>query len=337
MSSEYLVSISVVVPVYSGEAFLPEMIRQLDRIRTDWAARKVPAEIAEVILVDDSARDGSPAVIDSLAVAHSWVTSIHLMRNFGQHAATIAGILHTAGDWVVTMDEDLQHPPGEIETLLRRAVQTGDDIVYAKPAGAVHQARSRDWASRSFKKLMVFLAGNPNIMNFNSFRLLRGGLARAASSVCGHETYFDVALSWFTKRVGVTIIELKDQRYIESGRSGYSYARLLSHARRLLISSQVKIIRVFGLLGMLVVLASVLGGLAILLEKLVSPQSISATGWASLMLTILFLGGFISFMLALALEYLSSLMQSSQGRPAFFTVDRSSDAGLARFFREERR
>src|SRR6202046_3929386 len=178
MYSDSPVPISVVIPVYSGEAFLAQLIGELDRLRTEWRESGAPAEIAEAILVDEASRDNSAAVIDQLSKTHGWVTAIHLMRNFGQHAATIAGVLHTAGDWVITMDEDLQHPPSQIESLLRCAVETGSDIVYANPVSAVHQARSRDWASRSFKKVMVFLTGNPYIVNFNSFRLLRGPMAR---------------------------------------------------------------------------------------------------------------------------------------------------------------
>ncbi|GGF72979.1 glycosyl transferase [Azorhizobium oxalatiphilum] len=335
MSFDTPVSISVVVPVYSGEAFLADLIAQLEQVRTGWRERGAPMELSEVILVDDSAIDGSPAVIDRLAAEHGWVTAIHLMRNFGQHAATIAGVLHSSGDWVVTLDEDLQHPPSEIETLLRQAVGAGSDIVYAKPASAVHEARWRDWASRGFKKMMVFLTGNPNISHFNSFRLLRGSMARAASSVCGYDTYFDVALSWFTKRIGVLTLELKDQRFISSGSSGYSFRRLLSHARRLLISSQVKVIRMFGLVGMSVVGIAMLGAIALLLQKIISPDTINVTGWTSLMLAILFLGGVIAFMVALALEYLSTLVQASHGKPLFFTVDRSIDARLADYFRSQ--
>jgi len=327
------VSISVVVPIYSGEAFLRDLVAELDQVRTGWRARGMPVELAEVILVDDSAVDASPALIDQLAAQYGWVTAIHLMRNFGQHAATIAGVLHSSGDWVVTMDEDLQHPPAEIETLLRCAVQAGSDIVYAKPASAVHEARSRDWASRGFKRLMVLLTGNPNIAHFNSFRLLRGSLARAASSVCGHDTYFDVALSWFTRRVNALVLDLKDRRFITSGRSGYSFRRLLSHARSLLISSQVKIIRMFGVVGMAVAGIAALGVIILLLQKLISPDTIDVIGWTSSMLAILFFGGFITFMISLALEYLSTLVQAAHGRPRFFTVDRSVDAPLSDYFR----
>ncbi|WNJ90048.1 glycosyltransferase [Bosea sp. 685] len=332
MAYDSSISVSVVVPVYSGEAYLRDLIDELAKVRADWRERGAPMDLSEVILVDDSAIDGSPALLDNLAKEHNWLTVVHMMRNFGQHAATIAGVLHSSGDWVVTLDEDLQHPPAEIETLLRQAVIEGGDIVYARPASAVHEARMRDWASKGFKRLMVFLTGNANIVHFNSFRLIRGSLARAASSVCGYETYFDVALSWFTNRVQFRDLELKDRRFIGSGKSGYSFSRLLSHARRLLISSQVKIVRLFGLVGMAIVAASVIGAGALLVEKVVSPASIVVTGWTSLMLTIVFFGGFITFMIALALEYLSTLVLAAHGKPNFFAVDRSIDEPLARYF-----
>lgn len=337
MASDSPITISVVVPVYSGEAFLPDLVAELEKVRRSWHERGAPMDLTEVILVDDSAIDGSPALVDRLASDYHWVTAVHMMRNFGQHAATIAGVLHSSGDWVVTLDEDLQHPPSEIEALLRVAVLEGGDIVYAKPASAVHEARSRDWGSKGFKRLMVLLTGNPNVVHFNSFRLLRGSLARAASSVCGYETYFDVALSWFTKRIKVRSIELKDQRFISSGRSGYSFSRLLTHARRMVMSSQVKLLRLFGLIGMFIVAASLAGAVALLAQKMFSPESIAVTGWTSLMLTILFFGGSITFMSALALEYLSTLALAAHGKPNFFSVDRSIDEPLARYFNSEAR
>jgi glycosyltransferase involved in cell wall biosynthesis len=321
----------VVVPVYSGEAFLPELVRRLDGVRTDWKARNAPMDLAEVILVDDAAIDGSAALIDKLAEERDWLTPLHLMRNFGQHAATIAGVLHSAGDWVVTMDEDLQHPPEAIEHLLKQAVLESADLVYAKPSSAVHESLSRDWASSAFKRLMVLVTGNANIRNFNSFRMMRGALARAASSVCGHETYFDVALSWFTKRITIRAVELKDERFIASAKSGYNIMKLLSHARRLLISSEVKILRLFGLLGVSVVFASMFGSIVLLLDKIFSTSAIAA-GWTSLMLALIFFGGIATFMLTVVVEYLSILLQAAHGKPIFFTVDREVDRDLRRYF-----
>jgi glycosyltransferase involved in cell wall biosynthesis len=332
MASESIVSVSVVVPVYSGEKFLTELVQQLDQVRVDWIARRAPMRLAELILIDDAAIDAPPSVIDELAANREWITPLHLMRNFGQHAATVAGVLHSSGDWVITMDEDLQHPPAEIEPLLRKAAQFGADVVYARPTSAVHEARARDWASRGFKRMIAFLTGNASVLHFNSFRLLRGSLARAASSVCGHETYFDVALSWFTTRIQFVLLELKDRRFIASQESGYSFSRLLTHARRLLISSQVKAIRLLGLIGILIVGASMVGGIAILLQKIIVPSSIVVGGWTSLMLVNLFFGGFITFMIALILEYMSVLVLSAHGKPLFFVVDRSSDRRLVEYF-----
>ena len=115
MPPESWISISVVVPVYSGENFLHELIQQLDRVRTEWVEKQAPMRLAELILIDDAAIDASATIVNDLEASHAWVTALHLMRNFGQHAATIAGVLHSSGDWVVTIDEDLQHPPAAIE------------------------------------------------------------------------------------------------------------------------------------------------------------------------------------------------------------------------------
>src|SRR6478735_3726841 len=105
------ITLSVVVPVYSGADYLAALIAEIDRVRTGWSDSGAPLRLVEAILVDDAAVDSSPTIADRLASEKEWVTVIHLARNFGQHPATIAGILHTSGDWIITLDEDLQHPP----------------------------------------------------------------------------------------------------------------------------------------------------------------------------------------------------------------------------------
>lgn len=327
-----LVSVSVVVPVYSGEQFLYELVQQLGSVRAKWIEQQAPIQLAEVILVDDAAIDGSPSIIDELADRCKWITALHLMRNFGQHAATVVGVLHSSGDWVVTMDEDLQHSPMEIERLLRKAVISNADVVYARPTSPVHEAWTRDRASRGFKRAMALVTGNPGIAFFNSFRLLRGPLARAASSACGHETYFDVAISWFTNRIQVVFVGLKDRRFIATGTSGYKFSRLLTHARRMFISSHIKATRLLGFVGILVVAASIIGSFEIIVQKLAAPSTITADGWPSLVLINLFFGGFITFMISVLLEYISILVLAAHGKPVFFVVDRSSDKKLAEFF-----
>lgn len=133
-----MISVSVVVPVYSGENFLRELVVRIAAARDGLAGSGT--EIREVIFVDDAAVNSSPAILDQISQDNHWVSVIHLARNFGQHAATIAGIARSGGDWIVTMDEDLQHPPSKIPDLLRKVAETGSDIVYASATNGVHNS-----------------------------------------------------------------------------------------------------------------------------------------------------------------------------------------------------
>lgn len=327
-----MIRVSIVVPVYSGEAYLRKLVAEVEDLRTVCAAREAPFTIHELILVDDEAIDGSGHLMDELGREKPWVNPLHLSRNFGQHAATMAGILHSSGDWVATIDEDLQHPPAQIVELLKQASANNSDIVYASPLEAIHETFVRDWTSRTYKRLIEFLSGNPNIRKVNSFRLIRGPIARAASSVCAHDTYFDVALSWFTKRVDLVRMTMKDERYISTGKSGYSFRSLLSHARRLLFSSHIKILRSASLSGLVLSVFVLLFSISIIFLKIFFPASIQIVGWTSLMLAVAFFGGAVMFLLGIVLEYLSFLILRAHGKPLFFTVDRTEDDVLKVYF-----
>ncbi len=323
-----MIAISVIVPVYAGEAYLERLAADIDVLRNLFKTTGSDISLHELIFVDDGARDKSPGILDKIAAAKSWVTVLHLSRNFGQHAATIAGILHSSGDWIVTLDEDLQHPPARIIDMLRKAAETNSDVIYAKPTGAVHQTLARDLSSRAYKRMMEWITGNPNLRRVNSFRLLRGSIGRGAAKVCQHDTYFDVTLSWFTDRVETVLMPLKDERYISTGQSGYRLRSLLSHGRRMIASSQLKILRLGVLFGLIVLGVSAASSVALVLIRLLMPELIAIQGWASQILVTTFFGGFCILLLGILLEYMSIVVMRSNGRPLFFSVDRSSDERL---------
>lgn len=205
--------VSVVVPVYCGSDYLAALVAALDELRREWQAQGAPFTLAEAIFVDDAAIDDSGT--DRAAGPRTFLdraaaSGAQFRPAPGHHRRHPAG----SGDWVVTMDEDLQHRPEVIALLLRKAVTEHADIVYANPASGVHDAAIRDWSSRSFKRLMQWLTDNPNLSSFNSFRLIRGPVARAcAASVCSHDTYLDITLGWFTQSIRAIRIEMKDERY----------------------------------------------------------------------------------------------------------------------------
>src|SRR5262245_59447182 len=97
------VYLSTVTPVYRGERYLRELVGQLAAVKASFADEGLPIELIEAIFVDDGSTDGSAQMLAELKREHSWITVISLAKNFGQHPATIAGILHTSGDWVVTL------------------------------------------------------------------------------------------------------------------------------------------------------------------------------------------------------------------------------------------
>jgi polyisoprenyl-phosphate glycosyltransferase len=326
------IAVSVVVPVYSGANCLASLVTEIEQVRDRWALSGAPVRLVEAILVDDASVDESPEIADQIAREKRWVTVIHLTRNFGQHPATIAGIVHTSGDWVVTLDEDLQHPPGRIEDMLRIAVRDSRDIVYANPVSTVHQSHVRDVGSRLYKRLMRAVSGNPHIVSFSSFRMMRGPIARAAASICGHDTYFDVSLSWFTQRIAAAHMDLKDERYIRTGRSGYTLLRLASHARRMMMSSGARVMRLASLLGLAFIGISLLGALTLAFHHLYAPDAVLVRGWTSLIVAIVFCSGFIIFLLGIVLEYLALLVLNAHGKPIFFIADRRSDIILADYF-----
>jgi glycosyltransferase involved in cell wall biosynthesis len=334
-NTKNIISVSTVTPVYAGEDYLEKLVSRIGYIRDEWASRNTPMKLCEAIFVDDASRDGSSEILRRLEERYSWVRVVTLSRNFGQHRATIAGVLHSSSDWLVTLDEDLQHDPALIEKLLARAANESADIVFANGDGNTHGGSGRDFTSRAAKSLIGRVTGNPYVKNFNSFRLIRGVIGRAAASVCSYGTYFDMALCWFTRRITTIEVSLKDLRYIDEGTSSYNFRKLLSHAWRLVTSSETKVLRVAAIMGVIAMAVSVAIGFSLLVLKLMNPTSIDVQGWTSLILTILFIGGLVIFQLGIVLEFISILVMRAQGKPTFFTIDRSSDQVLLEYFRTQ--
>jgi glycosyltransferase involved in cell wall biosynthesis len=331
------VYVSTVTPVYSGAEYLRNLVAAIELAQDEARRSDMPVEIVEAIFVDDGAIDDSPRILDELQREHPWIRVIHLSRNFGQHTATAAGILHSSGDWVATLDEDLQHEPRHVIPMLLRAVETESDVVYGASNGRVHRSWFRNFTSTATKAIIGWMAGEPAIRRFTSFRMVRGSIARAASSVATHDTYFDVILTWFTKRIETLLLPLVDIRSESGERSGYDFARLLQHARRMLIAAGIRPLRVASSLGILSVVASVLLAIVITWLRIRHPELILIRGWTSLVLVISFFGGLTSFLLGMALEYLSTVVLHMLGKPTFFVVDRGKDALLRPFVGNGRR
>ena len=328
MQQNNSITISIVVPVYSGGPYLGELITLIGELQSHWQDLEVDLCITETIFVLDEPVDQSAELLRSLTKVHSWVRLVELSRNYGQHSATIAGILYSSGDWVVTLDEDLQHQPAHIEALLKTSCSEGSDIVYASPDGFVHGWGYRDWLSKLTKFMIAKLSGNQHVQNFNSFRLIRGDIARAAASVGAQYTYFDVTLTWFTERISSVKMNISDDRYKSQKRSGYRLGTLIQHAKKLILTSNLRMLRFTNTLSALAFLSAFVYSGWVLYSRLFAENPVDVPGWTSLMIVILAFGSVSMFMLGLIVEFLHTSTLQLQGKPTFFVVNRTSDPKL---------
>jgi hypothetical protein len=309
-------SVSVVIPVYSGEATLPGLVAELAALSTQQITPQGRSFlVTEVLLVWDCGPGSADDTIRALAAEYSFVRPIWLSRNFGQHAATLAGMTSSQGRWVVTMDEDGQMDPSYIGPMLDRAYAERAQLVYASPSTPPPHGAARNTASRSAKWLFVkFLAGR-DFESFNSYRLIQGEVARSVAAYTGQGVYLDVALSWVVASVATEPVVMRDE-----GRpaSNYSLSRLLAHFGRLVISSGTRPLMFVSILGAVFVVLGALLTLWILGSLIFI--SVPVTGWPSTMVAILVVGGATLLSLGIIAQYVGAATNMSLGKPLYVVV-----------------
>lgn len=216
-------NVSVVVPCYRSELTLSDLVtRLLASLNALVADNTIGAY--EIILVVDGSPDGTAAVAIDLAEASPYVETILLRRNFGQHNALVAGIRAARHDTLVTLDDDLQHPPEEIPTLLRALEDSNVDLVYAVPTVEEHGVL-RSFASRSVKNALR-LSGVANAKWVGAFRAFRTELREGFRDVNDAQVNLDVLLSWVTTRVLAVQVTMDTRA---AGHSSYGMRRLVRH------------------------------------------------------------------------------------------------------------
>jgi len=304
-------SVSVVVPVYQGEEVLEELMSELAELidtppNQTWS-------LEEVVLVWDGAIDDSDLVLQRLDEEYSWVRTVWLSRNYGQHAATIAGIASTSSDWVVTMDEDGLHNPAAIDRLVVGAARSGAGIVYGIPASKTPHSWHRNLTSSLAKLFLRAASGLTHATQITSFRLLDGPASRSLVAYAGHDVYLDVALSWAMDEVAAVPVEYREERRPAS--SGYNLRSLLSHFRRLVVTSGTKPLRFISALGLTMTFVAFIALVAVVLISFFGGEE--PQGWTSAMATSLLLGGLILVALGVISEYLSVAINMASGRPLY--------------------
>jgi glycosyltransferase involved in cell wall biosynthesis len=302
--------ISVVIPVYNGEATISELVMRLDRI--------LPAlsEQYEVILVNDGSPDQSWSDITRLAAEYPRVRGINLMRNYGQHNATLCGIRAAQFDVIVTMDDDLQHLPEEIHKLLDKLAE-GFDVVYGVPRKMPH-TWWRNLFSYLIKRAMALVIRAKNVHDFAAFRAFRISLREAFCNYQNPNVLVDALLSWGTTRFATVQVEELPRPY---GRSNYSFAKLFEYTMVVLTGFSTLPLRVTSMLGFVFTIMGVLLFLYVVSIYFIAG---SVPGFPFLASVISIFSGVQLFALGMMGEYLARIFDRSMDRPPYVigaTVD----------------
>jgi undecaprenyl-phosphate 4-deoxy-4-formamido-L-arabinose transferase len=318
--------ISVVIPVYQGEKHLPGVVGELEPlIDTFVTPDGNTARIVEVVLVHDNGPDDSARVMRELAGKHDWVRTVWLSRNYGQHAATLAGMSSTGGDWIVTIDEDGQQDPADIPTMLDTALREAATVVYGTPINRPPHGAMRNASSRSAKWLIGRLGGTTDVTKYNSYRLVLGEIGRSVAAYAGSGIYLDVGLGWVARPVVTSPVTLRD----EGDRvSGYNLRRLMSHFWRMALTSGTRGLRMVSALGAILAVFGVVVAIALVIAKLAG--SSIAEGWTSLVTIMLITAGAILFSLGVIAEYLGVAVNMAMGRPTYLIVGDPAEGPLGR-------
>jgi glycosyltransferase involved in cell wall biosynthesis len=296
-------SISVVTPVYNGEASLAELCRRL---------REVLPRVAvhyEIILVNDGSRDRSWELISELSSHSATVRGLNLMRNYGQHNALLCGIRAARGGLIVTMDDDLQHQPEEIPRLLAR-LDEGFDVVYATPESERH-GFWRAIASRITRLALRSAVGAEVAKNVSAFRAFRTELRDAFADYQAPFVSIDVLLTWATSRFAAVRVPFKPR---QSGSSNYTFARLVRHALDMMTGFSTAPLQLASLVGFGCTLFGVCVLIYVVGRYLIEG---SIPGFPFLASIIAIFSGAQLFALGVIGEYLARMHFRTMNRPAY--------------------
>jgi undecaprenyl-phosphate 4-deoxy-4-formamido-L-arabinose transferase len=298
------IEISVVIPVYNSA----EILRSLyARLRAVLASLGRPFE---VVLVDDGSQDGSWPVLEQLQRDDPHhVVAVQLMRNFGQHNALMCGFRHARGDYVITMDDDLQHPPEEIPKLLAALESGGLDLVYGAYDSKRHGA-AKNLASRVVNLFyrFVFQAS----VTVTAFRAVRRELLDTILSYSLNFTFVDGLLAWNTRRTGEVTVAHHPRA---AGRSGYRFGKLLTLALNLFTNFSLVPLQLVSVCGVSAALVGFAVGVYYLFLYTIS--GITVPGFASTIVSILVLGGLQLLGLGIMGEYVGRLHLNVNRKPQY--------------------
>ncbi len=297
--------LSIVIPCYGSEhtiePVVSEVITKIDITRFDY----------EFILVNDCSKDNVWQTIIKLSKDNNKIKGISFSKNFGQQSALLAGFRHSTGDYIVSMDDDGQAPVESLMEMINNLEQNDYDIVYGCYQ-QVKQTGFRRFGSWFNHKMAIWFSNCPKDLFPTSFYVARRFLINEIIQFENCYTYISGLVFRSTQNIGK--VNVKHRSRLE-GKSGYSIKRLIGLWVNGFTAFSVKPLRMATILGFVFSAIGFLYGLFVIIMKLLHPDT--PLGYASIMATILFIGGVILFMMGMIGEYLGRIYINQNKSPQY--------------------
>lgn len=307
------IEISIVSPVYGAASALPELITRIHQ-----TVRQI-TENFEIILVEDNSPDNSWEVIKRLSVSDDKILGISLSRNFGQQYALNAGFDKARGNWIVTMDCDLQDEPERIIDLYNEA-KKGFDIVFASRVNR-QDGFIKKLGSRMFYKTLGYLTNTEQDNSIGNFVLYNKKVIEAMASIGDYYKYYPMLNRWVGFKTKVLPIKHAERK--DNIKSSYSFKKRLRLAFTTIIAFSDKPLRLVLRLGITLVFISLIVALILIVRYFVVGETVS--GWLSLFISVWLLSGIIIMVLGLLGVYLGKIFETVKQRPTYIIKESTKE------------
>ncbi len=302
--------VSFVIPCYASSKTLPAVVEEID---TTMASMK--QYTYEIIMVNDYSPDDTFAVIRELCQQKKNRTGISLAKNFGQHAALMAGFHYITGDIVVCLDDDGQTPANEVGKLLTQ-IEKGYDVVYAEYENKQHSA-FRNFGSRINKFMTEYMLDKPKDLYISSYFAARRFIV---DNMLEYEHSYPYVIGLVLRATkNITNVPVKHRARLE-GESGYSFKKLLALWFNGFTAFSVKPLRLASCTGCLLATLGFAYALYLIIRKLLHPQAI-LLGWSSTISLLLIIGGIILLVLGIIGEYIGRIYICINRAPQYVIRD----------------
>lgn len=300
--------ISIVIPVYNEELSIGIFLDEFLKFRNSLNSGNYNFEL---LFVDDGSTDDTPVILHRAVDANPFVRALVFSRNFGKEAALFAGLEATSGAVVIPMDVDLQDPFHVIPTMLEKYEQ-GSDVVLAKRTDRGSDAFLKRFSARWFYRFNNKMSSVKLEENVGDFRLMSRQVVDEVVKLQENQLFMKGMMSWVGFKTEIVNYRREER---SGGTTKFNYRRLWNLALQGITSFSTIPLKVWTYFGSVIAVISFLYGIKIIIEKVFF--GIAASGYASLMVAILFFGGVQLIGIGVLGEYLGRTYLETKRRPKY--------------------